>query len=359
MNVIRRLSLAALLMMVTTHHAAPVLHAQGACMIGSLQCGDCDGNGMVNILDSLLAAKYDAMLATLSAQAFSACNVQGVAEPDPSADVSILDALWIAQHVIGLRGLTCCTPAAAPSCVIVAPSGTTESGGVVIVFDTMDPGLDPLDITFEFDTGSGFTAARALASSPLPSPATGVAPASGLTFWWDTLRDLPSYAGPVTFRITVDDLSSTPATCTTLFMLDNLGCVPDQVLTGMTTPFSVDGDTRTGGDSADLGCGLWCLTHGRADADNVLEYVIPSNGDYTFALCSPNPGFTAPIPDTRLEVRIGSCTSPTATLCNDDSCGLLSSVTAIGLSTGTSVYIAIEAYFCTHGEYTLTVTSVP
>lgn len=355
----RQLSLALTLSMVLAHHGAPSLYAQGACMIGSAQCGDCDGNGMINILDALLAAKYDTMLATLTPQAFSACNVQGALEPDPGADVTILDALWIAQHVIGLRGLSCCSAATAPSCVIVQPAGGLESGGVVIVFDAVDPDSDPLDITFEVDAGSGFAAASPLPASPLANPALGVAPASGLEFWWDSLTDLPAHSGPVTFRITVDDLTSTPSSCTTSFDVDNVACVPDLVLTGMTTPFSVDGDTRTGGDSASLSCGLWCLTHGRADLDNVLEYVIPATGDYTFALCNPDPSFTAPIPDTRLEIRVGSCTSPTTTLCNDDTCGLLSSVTATGLSVGTTVYIAIESYFCTHGQYTLDVTSVP
>lgn len=72
------------------------------------RCGDCDANGFVNILDALRAAHHDAGLAELNDLEFSNCNVAGSLGPSFVADVSILDALAIAQYVVGLGTLECC-----------------------------------------------------------------------------------------------------------------------------------------------------------------------------------------------------------------------------------------------------------
>jgi hypothetical protein len=72
------------------------------------QCGDCDGDGFVNVLDALRAARADSGLATLSDQEFSNCNVAGTTGPSFTATVSILDALTIARYVVGLETLRCC-----------------------------------------------------------------------------------------------------------------------------------------------------------------------------------------------------------------------------------------------------------
>jgi hypothetical protein len=72
-------------------------------------CGDCNGDGMVTILDALVAAQHSAALITLTGVDFSNCNVVGALEPDPSAEVSILDALTLAQAAAGLpAALVCC-----------------------------------------------------------------------------------------------------------------------------------------------------------------------------------------------------------------------------------------------------------
>jgi hypothetical protein len=72
-------------------------------------CGDCNGDTMLTILDALLAAQHSAGLTTLMGTAFSNCNVIGALEPDPGATVTILDALTLAQAAAGLPvTLTCC-----------------------------------------------------------------------------------------------------------------------------------------------------------------------------------------------------------------------------------------------------------
>lgn len=73
-------------------------------------CGDCDGDGRLAILDSLVAAKSSAGLTALDPTAFTRCNVAGLLEPDPGAEVTVIDALSMARYVAGLTGtLNCAT----------------------------------------------------------------------------------------------------------------------------------------------------------------------------------------------------------------------------------------------------------
>jgi len=72
-------------------------------------CGDCNGDGLVTILDALVAAQHAAGLTMLTGLDFTNCNVIGLVEPDPGAMVDILDALTIAQSAAGLAvTLMCC-----------------------------------------------------------------------------------------------------------------------------------------------------------------------------------------------------------------------------------------------------------
>ena len=76
---------------------------------GVTLCGDCTQNGVVDVLDALVAAQHSAGLLTLTGVGFSNCNVLGPLEPDPAAGVSVLDALAIARFVVGLPiTLACC-----------------------------------------------------------------------------------------------------------------------------------------------------------------------------------------------------------------------------------------------------------
>jgi hypothetical protein len=75
----------------------------------STTCGDCNGDGVISILDALAAAQHGVGSIVLAPAAFSNCNVTGLLEPDPGAVVSILDALAIAQVSAGLSiPLACC-----------------------------------------------------------------------------------------------------------------------------------------------------------------------------------------------------------------------------------------------------------
>ena len=94
--------------MITLRSTILILPSLLAIATAQLPCGDCNGDGFVNIVDGLQASRYAAGLSMLTPAEFSACNTAGAIEPDPAADVTIIDALSIARHVVGLGpGLTC------------------------------------------------------------------------------------------------------------------------------------------------------------------------------------------------------------------------------------------------------------
>ena len=105
-----------------------------------------------------------------------------------------------------------------PTCTI---NMLSAAGGTVIAdFDALDPELDPLNLIFEFDAGAGFVTASAAASSPLPSPTIGAAGATGLTFHWDAVADLPAFLGSVQFRISVNDARHANMICQSAVNVD-------------------------------------------------------------------------------------------------------------------------------------------
>ena len=83
--------------------------AGAACPVATASCGDCNLDGLVNILDALVAAQVAASLIGPSPQQFDWCNVNGSVSPTPGASINILDALIIAQESAGLSvTLACC-----------------------------------------------------------------------------------------------------------------------------------------------------------------------------------------------------------------------------------------------------------
>ena len=72
-------------------------------------CGDCNTDGVVDVLDALLAAQAEVGVALLTPTQFANCNVEGALEPDPGAEVTVLDALRLAQFAVGSPvPLDCC-----------------------------------------------------------------------------------------------------------------------------------------------------------------------------------------------------------------------------------------------------------
>ena len=60
--------------------------------------GDCNSDGSINILDSLLATRSSIGIVQLTSEQFTRCNASGELEPAPLAQVGIIDALVIAQR---------------------------------------------------------------------------------------------------------------------------------------------------------------------------------------------------------------------------------------------------------------------
>ncbi len=84
--------------------------AQDPCGDNQCLCGDCDGDGVVTIIDALQAARTGAGLHSLTDPYFNCCNVQGTpgGMTTPGTDVTVLDALVIAQVSAGYRhGMAC------------------------------------------------------------------------------------------------------------------------------------------------------------------------------------------------------------------------------------------------------------
>ena len=77
-------------------------------VFGQSICGDCTENGVVDILDALIAARCYVQLIT--------CPPEEIADVDCDGDIDILDALQIARfYVLLLPSLNCCTPTPEPT----------------------------------------------------------------------------------------------------------------------------------------------------------------------------------------------------------------------------------------------------
>lgn len=182
-------------------------------------CGDCDGSGVVNILDAAIAARAGVGLAEILPQNVGLCDVAAEIEVDV---VTALDALEIARYVAGLIPSLSCS--FVPSCLILSPIGGSELADVNIDFDSVDPDASTLDVTFDFSTdgGSTFTLASIAAASAFPydmNPAIGAPPGPAQRFVWDSVTDITGWA-EVIFRVTVNDGMNTTA-CVQPFLVDN------------------------------------------------------------------------------------------------------------------------------------------
>jgi hypothetical protein len=104
-------------------------------------CGDCNGDGVVSVLDSLEAARHAVGVTILSGDDFRRCDV------DSDWSVDILDALRISQEAAGLApGLSCrprsqwtqLMPPVAPSPRIFHNTAFDERLGMTFLFGGWD-----------------------------------------------------------------------------------------------------------------------------------------------------------------------------------------------------------------------------
>jgi len=79
--------------------AIPNTVRNGTFTISSVILGDVNGDGQVTIVDALFIAQYTVGMKTLSATQLAAADVNG------DGLVNIIDALFIAQYTVGLRQL--------------------------------------------------------------------------------------------------------------------------------------------------------------------------------------------------------------------------------------------------------------
>lgn len=197
-----------------------------------VSCGDCSGDGVVNILDALAAAQIGASIAVPTATQTCACDI------DSSGSIDVLDALRLAQVAAGLGpglGIVLVCPGGAcggganqpPQVTILSPTSGIHTGVVSIVFDLLDPDGDPMTLDVDFSSDAGLTWAPAVTSGTgaiATNPATGVTSAAGLTFDWDTGSQIPVTAS-VELRITATD-GMAAASDQTSFIVDNSTPIP-------------------------------------------------------------------------------------------------------------------------------------
>ena len=127
----------------------PVANAQGL-------CGDCDQNGIINVLDSLTAAQISVGLVTPTPSQRIDCDVDG------SNTVDVLDALLISQFAAGLP-----TTLACPGAPVINP---TAVGYCVIGNLNSNQPWEIAVADVDFFTGASFT------SPPLMVPEIQLVP---------------------------------------------------------------------------------------------------------------------------------------------------------------------------------------
>jgi hypothetical protein len=82
-------------------NGAPISHTikSGTFTISSVIKGDVNGDNQITIVDALFVAQYTVGLRTLNSQQLAAADVNN------DGQVTIVDALFIAQYTVGLRQL--------------------------------------------------------------------------------------------------------------------------------------------------------------------------------------------------------------------------------------------------------------
>jgi hypothetical protein len=161
-----------------------------AAALAAQPCGDCDGDGLVGILDALQAARAGASLVTLSSPLFEQCNVIGTPGAPPGGSVTIVDALCIAQYAAGLPiGIAC---SVAPACAAGTPAGCPCTGTILIDYQASDAFSTPVDLAVSFTTDAGLTwipATEGSGGDGTTGLSTSPTPGDAHVFAWDAAAD--------------------------------------------------------------------------------------------------------------------------------------------------------------------------
>ncbi len=89
--------------------AIPYGKRSGTFTIASMIKGDVDGDAQVTVVDALFVAQYSVGLRTLASQQLS------VADANCDGDINVVDALFIAQYTVGLRTSLCVASTLTPT----------------------------------------------------------------------------------------------------------------------------------------------------------------------------------------------------------------------------------------------------
>ena len=184
----------------------------GSCGPG---CGDYSGDGLVRVIDALLAAQIAVGL-------MSPAPLQlAVGDVNCDGALSILDALYIAQEAAsgGCR-LTCCpivfagidAPAGgAVVCSLQTPGGSQVGGDVDVLLGIAGTDVNSI-LEFSLDGGLTFVSATPSVASAQPNPTPCLAPGPQ-SFTWDSLVDAGSGTSTVVFRLCATSCTTMSTIC--------------------------------------------------------------------------------------------------------------------------------------------------
>ena len=329
------------------------------CSVGL--CGDCDGSGAVTIVDPFYAAKFSAGLATFpSASQFDSCNVFGELAPAASANITMGDALVIAQSLVGLRDLTCCAGGA--KLQIPLPCGGSYCGG----FSADDATADLSD----YATTHYFSLANAPPARFYRITVTGAAlgnmdlyvGAMGTPLGDEMVANYSySSTGPGNTETVIIDNMSAPFNSINYVGSDIAIAVKSVVADSYTLsieclcePIDISmmgtyvGDTTGLPDNSN---GLCAIAVG---PDMAFDYTTSAVTD--LVITTDNPGTFA---DTILYVTAAGCTTPLATIaCDDDGGTGTTSTVSLPFSLPATYTIIVDTKFG-GGPFELTVAEVP
>jgi hypothetical protein len=128
----------------------------------------------------------------------------------------------------------------------------------------------------------------------------------------------------------------------TVTVTGGVGYANDECAGALPLAVGVNSPYTTIGATTSTSPGTFSCGGGANDAWH--SFTAPCNGDWVFDTCGS--GY-----DTVIQLYSGACGALTSIACNDDTCGLQSSVSALGLSAGQTVYLRVGGFNGAQGAY--------